>query len=68
MPSIDVDEPSNIRDVSSAYWESLYSSPSITMPLMILLFLIIMPTISAHSRNRYGDIGSPCLQPLFGYI
>lgn len=36
---IDVGEPSNIRNVSFAYWESLYSSPLLTISLMCLLLL-----------------------------
>ena len=58
-------DPSEIKDVSSAYWESLYSSSPNLIPLMSLLFLIDIPRISAHKRNRQGDIGSPCL---FGNI
>lgn len=69
MSSLDVGEPSNKRDVSPAYWESLYSSLSINIPfsfVIIIIIIIIMPKIKAHSRNGYGDIGSLCLQTLSG--
>ena len=57
----DCTDPSNIREVSSAYCETLYSYLSIIIPLICLLFLILIAKISAHSRNKYGEIGSPCL-------
>lgn len=51
MQSIDVGEPSNMKDMVYAYREKLYSSPSVTIPLMFLLFLIIMPKISTHKTR-----------------
>ena len=38
------------------------------MSLINVLFLIIIPIISAQMRNRYEDIGSPYRHPLHAYI
>ena len=56
-------EPSSNIAVSSAYCKSLYSLLCTKMPLMFTLFRIIIPSISAHSKKMYGELGSPCLQP-----
>ena len=55
--------PSKRNSVSSAYWESLCSLSFIIMPLMFMLFLIIIPKISAQRINRKVDTGSPCRHP-----
>ena len=61
----DFSEPFNNRVVSSAYWDILYSNLSTLMPLISLSFRIFIESISAHRINKYGEIGSPCLQPLW---
>lgn len=68
IPSSVRGEPSEIRDVSSAYWDSLYYTSPILVPFMSLLYRIIISRISAQRRKRLGNIGSPCLQPLWGYM
>ena len=60
----EVNEPSNITDVSSAYCDNMYSVLLIVIPLIFLLFLILIARTSAHSTNRQVDTGSPCRQPL----
>lgn len=52
IPSNDSGDPSENRVVSSAYCESLYPSPSISIPLISLLFLIRIPKTSAHKRKK----------------
>ena len=52
IPSVEPGDPSEISDVSSAYWENLYSSSPNLIPQKSLLFLIDIPRISAHKRNR----------------
>ena len=54
MPSKEIWESSVQIVLSSAYCDSLCSTPSIVIPLMSLLFLIKIPRISAHKRNEYG--------------
>ena len=57
-------DPSKNNVVSSAYCEILNSFEPINIPLILSFFRIITANISAHKTNRYGEIGSPCLQPL----
>ena len=66
MLSKELGEPSVKTFMSSAYCDSLYSSPSIVIPLMSLLFRIKIPSNFAHKRNKYEEIGSPCLSPSLG--
>lgn len=66
MPSRDDADPSDIKDVSSAYCDILYSSLSTSILLIYLLFWIEIPKISVQRINKHGDTGSPCLQPLLG--
>ena len=49
--------------VSSAYCDITYVLLFISIPLIFVLFFILIASISAHKRNIYGEIGSPCLQP-----
>ena len=58
-------EPSRVSDVSSAYYEILCSLWLIKMPFIFLFCFTRIASISAQRRNRYGAMGSPCLQPLF---
>lgn len=66
MLSKELGEPSVKMVMLSAYCDSVYSTTSIEIPLMSLLFLLKIPSISAHKRNAYMEIGSPCVQPLSG--
>lgn len=53
---------STIR-VSSAYYSTAHGKPSSVGCLMSAQFLINPCKVSATRRNRYGDMGSPCLRP-----
>ena len=55
-------EPSRVSDVSSAYWEIYVLYCEHKCPLYF--YLVVQARISTQRRNRYGAIGSPCLQPL----
>ena len=57
--------PSNIISISSAYCEILCSVSPMEIPLIFLSSQIIVASISTNNINKYGDIGSPCLQPLW---
>lgn len=56
IPFKDSGDPFVTRDVSSAYWEILYSSPSIVIPYISSLYLINTPTILAHNKNKKGEM------------
>ena len=60
----EVGDPSNIKDASSAYRDSLNSLFPILMPFMFLLLRILIASTSAHNMKIYGDKESPCLHPL----
>ena len=57
-------EPSKNREVSSANWLTFISISFREYPLISGSFLIMWASISLDSRNKYGDMGSPCRQPL----
>ena len=50
--------------VSSAYCDSLISVSPIFIPLMSGFSLMTCERTSAQITKRYGEMGSPCLQPL----
>lgn len=54
--------------VSSAYCKTSHGRPSSVGCWTPLQFLIKHYRVSATSRNRYGDIGSPCRKPLMHVI
>ena len=58
----------SITVVSSAYCDSLFSTPYVSIPLITGYSRITWERISAHKTKRYGDKGSPCRQPLESYI
>ena len=53
-------EPSKNREVSSENWLTFISISFREYPLISGSFLIMWASISLHSRNKYGDMGSPC--------
>ena len=57
-------EASRNIEVSSAYWQSLCSLLCKVIPFTFLSFLKAKARYSEHKIKIYGDIGSPCLQPL----
>lgn len=65
-PSVEIGGPSNIMEVSSAYCDIFLFLTVNYNTLWSLLFRIRIPSIYAHKRKRYGDIGSPCLQTRSG--
>ena len=50
--------------VSSAYWRSLISSPSILIPIISEFWQIAKARASTAPTNKYGESGSPYLPPL----
>ena len=60
----DCSEPPNIIVVSSANCDKICSTSPILTPLISLFCLSIKDSTSAHSKNIYGEGGSPYLHPL----
>ena len=57
--------PSSTISVSSAYCEILCSVSPMEIPIIFLCCRVINASNLTHTTNKYGDIGSPCLQPLW---